>query len=532
LQGDAKRFRGLSDGSVRGYRGGYLPSQRREIERGLREGAVRGVIATNALELGIDIGQLDICIMAGYPGTIASTWQQAGRAGRRNALSAAFLVASASPLDQYLVTHPDYFFGRSPEHVLINPNNLIILANHLRCAAFELPFRQGEAFGNLSADETVQILDYLAGEGALHQVAGTYHWMSENYPAEAVSLRSADADSFAIMDAAVGNRVIGVLDRFAAPVLIHEGAIYLHEGSAYQVEKLDWEARQAFVRPTDADYYTEANQTVSVNVLDTLEEEDLGESFRARGEVVITARATTFRKVRFYTQEILGYGEINLPEQEMHTTAYWWALAKEVDDDLIDMDRGPNWAEQRRRARDRDRFTCRVCGAGEASLGREHDVHHIRPFREFGYIAGQNEHHRQANELDNLITLCRTCHSRVSGDRVSKDAFSNGLRGLAYLLHHVAPLYLMCEPQDLGVVSELRSPLTGRPTIYIYDQVPAGVGFSEALYRLHRDLLTRAYEVLGVCACSDGCPSCVGPSAAGGEGGKQAAAEILRQMLE
>jgi len=520
----------LPEEIVRGYRGGYLPTQRREIEAGLREGAVRGVVATNALELGIDIGQLDACIMTGYPGTIASTWQQAGRAGRRTGVSAAFLVASASPLDQYLVTHPDYFFGRSPEHVLINPDNLIILANHIRCAAFELPFRQGESFGNLGAEATMEILNFLADEGSLRHVAGTWHWMSESYPAEAVSLRTADPDNVAIMDMAAGNQVVGVVDRFAAPALVHEGAIYLHEGASYQVEKLDWETGQAFVQPTEAGYYTEANQVVKVNVQETQEEEDLGQSGRARGEVMVTAKATTYRKVRFYTQEVLGYGEINLPEREMQTTAYWCYVAEEVSPDMEVLDHGPNWAVQRQRARERDHYTCQVCGATEASLGREHDVHHVRPFREFSYIAGVNDNYLQANELSNLVTLCRSCHSKVNGDRLSKDMLSNGLRGLAYLLHHVAPLYLMCEPQDLGVVSELRSPLNGKPTIYLYDQVPAGVGFSEALYRLHHELLARCQEILAACPCADGCPSCVGPTAAEGEAGKEAARLLLQQL--
>lgn len=529
LQTDVHRH-DMAEQIVRGYRGGYLPGERREVERGLREGEVRAVVATNALELGIDIGQLDACIMTGYPGTIASTWQQAGRAGRRREISVAILIASASPLDQYLVTHPDYFFSRSPEHVLINPDNLIILANHIRCAAFELPFQKGESFGNLGAEETAEILDFLCDEQVLHRVGETWHWMSEAYPAAAISLRTADPDSFVIMDMENGNQVIGQVDCFAAPMLIHEGAIYLHQGVSYQVERLDWEGRQALVRPTDVGYYTEANRVEKVNVLEVLEEEKLNGCDRARGEVVVTSVATTYRKVRFYTQEVLGWGEIHLPEQEMHTTAYWLSLSEEVPSELEPLDRGPNWATQRRLARERDHYTCQVCGATEESLNREHDVHHIKPFKEFGYIPGVNENYMEANALDNLITLCRSCHSRVSGDRLSKDAFSNGLRGLAHLLHNVAPLYLMCEPQNLGVLSELRSAWNGKPTIYLYDSVPAGVGFSEALYRLHHELVERAYELVMHCPCAEGCPSCVGPAAAEGEGGKGATIYLLERL--
>ena len=516
---------------VRGYRGGYLAGQRREIERGLREGQVRAVVATNALELGIDIGRLDACIMTGYPGTIASTWQQAGRAGRRQDLSTAILVASASPLDQYLVTHPDYFFGRSPERVLINPNNLIILVNHLRCAAFELPFQANEAYGSLSAEQTQQILDYLSGQGELHQVGQTWHWMSAAYPAQGISLRTAEADGFVIMDADSGNRVIGMMDLATAPMLIHEGAIYLHEGASYIVDKLDWEGRTAWVRPSDAEYYTQANCTVDVQVLDVLAEQPQPHGRIAHGEVSVTTLATTYRKVRFYTSEVLGYGDIHLPEQEMHTTAFWFELDEEVAREVESPDRGPNWPEQRRRARQRDHYACQVCGATELSLGREHDVHHIRAFREFGYVPGENDHYLAANQIDNLVTLCRTCHSKVAGDRFSRDALANGLRGLAHLLHHLAPLYLMCEPHNLGVFSELRSPLNGRPAIYLYDQVPAGVGFSEALYELYGELLARAEELVSSCPCADGCPSCVGPATAEGAGGKQATLVLLRRLM-
>ena len=235
--------------------------------------------------------------------------------------------------------------------------------------------------------------------------------------------------------------------------------------------------------------------------------------------------------MRYYTREVLGYGDIHLPEQEMHTTAYWLFLDEEVSRQVESPHRGSNWATQRQRARERDGFACQVCGVSEGVAGREHDVHHIIPFREFGSLPGVNDSYLQANQLDNLITLCRSCHQRVSGDRLSRDLFANGWRGLAHVLHDLAPLYLMCEPQNLGVYSELRSPLTGKPTIYIYDKVPAGVGFGEALFELHSELLERAYETVEECACADGCPSCVGPSAAEGEGGKGAALALLRRLL-
>ncbi|MFN2166323.1 MAG: DEAD/DEAH box helicase, partial [Anaerolineae bacterium] len=251
---DAALRDGLDPKRVQGYRGGYLSSERREIERGLRERQVLGVVATNALELGINIGHLDACLMTGYPGTIASTWQQAGRAGRRTDTSAAVLVAGASPLDQYMITHPDYFFGRSPEQALLNPDNLAIAVNHVRCAAFELPFARDEAFGRFPY--TQEVLAFLEEEGLLRHSGGQWHWTDQSYPAEAISLRAAEMDNFVVVDTSQAGgagggqgRAIGVVDRQSVPLLIHEGAIYIHGGVSYLVRRLDWEGRRAEVEP-------------------------------------------------------------------------------------------------------------------------------------------------------------------------------------------------------------------------------------------------------------------------------------------
>ncbi|MBR2602266.1 MAG: ATP-dependent helicase, partial [Clostridia bacterium] len=251
-------------GRVRGYRGGYLPSERREIERGLRAGRVDAVVSTNALELGIDIGALDACVLCGYPGTIASAWQQAGRAGRRQSASIVFFIASSSAIDQYIVTHPDYFLKKSPENALLNPDNLYILMSHFKCAAFELPFEDGDGFGN--APGTEEILDYLDEENILHHVEGRYHWSSEDFPASQISLRSAADENFLIVDITdpARHRVVGEMDRFTAPMLLHENAIYMHEGRQFQVEKLDFDACKAFIRAVDVGYYTDADLNINM----------------------------------------------------------------------------------------------------------------------------------------------------------------------------------------------------------------------------------------------------------------------------
>ncbi|MBQ2700467.1 MAG: DEAD/DEAH box helicase [Clostridia bacterium] len=316
-----------NSGRVRGYRGGYLPSERREIEKGLRAGTVDAVISTNALELGIDIGALDACVLCGYPGTIASAWQQAGRAGRRRGSSIVFFVASSAALDQYIISHPDYFLHQSPEHALLNPDNLYVLLSHFKCAAYELPFDDGETFGNVAS--TQEILDYLTDAHILRHVDRRYFWMAEDFPASEISLRSAAAENFIIIDTtnASHHRVVGEMDRYTVPMLLHENAIYMHEGQQYQVEKLDFEACKAFIRQVDVDYYTDADLNVSLSLLDveeSIQPQDV--PGRALGEVKVTTLVKMFKKMKLDTHENLGFGHVMLPEMDMHTTAMWWML--------------------------------------------------------------------------------------------------------------------------------------------------------------------------------------------------------------
>ena len=310
----------LPKDAVRGYRGGYLPRERREIERKLRDGEIRAVVATNALELGIDIGSLDAVVMAGYPGTIASTWQRAGRAGRRQSTSAAVLVASSAPLDQYIIEHPGYFFGRSPEHAYINPDNLEILLAHLKCAAFELPIRDGEKFG---AHDTAELCRFLEEAGFLHHSAGAWHWTSETYPADATSLRSVSSDNFVVVDISGEPTIIAEVSFTAALTTLHEKAIYLHEARQYHVERFDYEQRKAYVRPVDSDYYTDAIDYTQVKTLEEFESQPLSGARKSHGDVRVNRQIVGFKKIKFYTMENVGAGNLSMPEQEMHTTAFW-----------------------------------------------------------------------------------------------------------------------------------------------------------------------------------------------------------------
>ncbi|MGZ4112236.1 MAG: DEAD/DEAH box helicase [Tumebacillaceae bacterium] len=322
----------VPDKAVRGYRGGYLPTERRDIERGLREGSVRGVVSTNALELGIDIGSLEACVITGYPGTIASVWQQAGRAGRRHGKSVTVLVASSAPLDQYIIQHPEYFFEGSPEHAWVHPENLIILVDHLKCAAFELPFEPNEQFGVAT---TPEILDFLVEERVLNKASDErYYWMNDSLPSHNISLRSAAQENVLIIDMTEQNRVIGETDRFSALTTLHEKAIYIHEGVQFQVEKLDLEYGKAFVRKVDSDYYTDAELSVELKVLDEFRGEQTESVKHGFGEVMVNAMPTIYKKIKFDTHENLGWGKIHLPEAELHTMSYWVGFEEALTKDM------------------------------------------------------------------------------------------------------------------------------------------------------------------------------------------------------
>jgi DEAD/DEAH box helicase domain-containing protein len=469
--------------TVRGYRGGYLPLRRREIERGLREGLVRAVVATNALELGIDIGALDVAVMAGYPGTIASTWQRAGRAGRRQGRSAAVMVGSSAPIDQFVLRNPSYFFDASPEHALVNPDNLHILLDHIKCAAFELPFGAAERFGR---EEVQEILQLLADEGFVHLVEdggkGQWNWTNESYPADAVSLRSISSDNFVIVDTTRDADIIGETDFTSALSTLHEKAIYLIEGKLFQVEKLDFEGRKAFVRAVDCDYYTDAITYTRVTILDVFSTEAVSGAesmgsgprghqggptpLKSYGDVRVVSRVVGFKKIKFYTNENVGSGELDLPEQQMHTTSYWLTLPHQLMATL------PYGLDDRR----------------------------------------------------------------------------DGVVGLAFAMRQVAQLLLMCDRQDIGISigagdeGPASAPPSARqaglmlndvdePRVFVYDNYPGGIGFSEPLFAMHDELVARTRELIAGCPCDHGCPTCVGPVGETGPEAKPVALFILDRII-
>jgi DEAD/DEAH box helicase domain-containing protein len=373
----------------------------------------------------VDIGRLDTSIVAGYPGSIAATWQQFGRAGRRAGTSVAVLIASGAPVDQYVVHHPEFLLEGTPEEARADPDNLHVLLAHLRAATFELPFEPGEVFGPGPVDD---LLAFLGEEGQVRQAGdGRWYWSSENFPASEISLRTAAPENVVIIDTTPNRpRVLGEVDLFSAQVLVHEHAIYIHESIQYHVDKLEWGERKAYVHKIDVDHYTYANRAVTLKPLDVFADAPAPGGRRIHGEVMVASLVTLYKKLKFLTDENVGWGPIDLPELELQTTAYWL-----------------------------------TADAVRSSWRR--------------------------NELD------------------------IALLGAGRAIQTVASVLLMVDPRDLGLVSQVRSPHSEQPTIYLYESVPGGVGLSERLWNRHEELVVGAAQLIAGCACEGGCPACTGP---------------------
>lgn len=463
---------------VAAYRGGYLPTERRDKERKLRAGQLDCVVTTSALELGVDIGALDVCVLNGYPGSVAAALQRLGRAGRRQRGALGVLVCSSDPLDQYLARNPEFFLGASPEHARIDPDQLLVLMDHVRCAAFELPFEAGEGFGGLPV---VEALDYLAEQGLVHREGDRWHWIADSYPANAVSLRSLAEGNFVVIDITDGAAtIIAEVDYSSASVTLYEGAIYLIQSAPWQVERLDWTGRKAFVRQVKADYYTDAIDYTKLKVLAEFEADERATGRCAHGEVHVVRRVAGYKKIRYYTHENIGYGNVNLPDHEMHTTAVWWEVTPEALDQAFD-----------------DRFE-----ALDGFLGAAYALHHMAALV----------------SLAELRDIGRSVGDGEAGWSAVRDGTGRGsARSLAG------------DPVDVS-----RNRLPFHPAVYLYDHFPGGIGISAPLYDLRHEVLDRALDLVTHCACTHGCPACVGPVLAPDprrpSSPKQAAATVLGLM--
>lgn len=472
------------DRRVASYRGGYLPNLRRSIERGLRDGSVLGVVTTNALELGIDIGSLDVCILAGYPGTVASTWQQVGRAGRSGGTSVAIVIASDQPLDQFIIHHPEYFLEQSPEAARIDPDNLRVVVEHLKCACFELPWTAGEAYGSLTDEETDEVLRFLEANTQMVQlVGGQWKWASQTYPASEVNLRNIAEENFVVVDITREEpRVLAEVDFESAHTTIYPNAVYQVSGEPYRVERLDYDERRAYVRRSNDGYYTTAMHYSTVHVLDVFGEESVAPAKIGFGEVRVTDRFVGYKKIKFGTGENIGYGELNLPELDLHTTAYWLELPTDDFSDLASSTE--TWARV-------------VAGLGSV-----------------------------LSTAASLRLMCDPRDLSVTIGSVSEDSWlSIGFDGVG-LRDANGELVEFGEDESAGRIG----PVLYDPTIFLYDHVPGGVGFGEGLFEHHHELMTLAYQLVEGCECESGCPSCVGPTSDAEGGVRHLVAEVLSRL--
>ncbi len=523
-----KYYPGWKD-QLRGYRSGYLPKDRREIEKGLRDKQVTTVVATNALELGVDIGALDVSILVGYPGTIASTTQQIGRSGRKSQDSLAVLIATADPIDQFLARNPDYLFGLHPENALIDPDHLLILLNHIQCSAFEIPFSKTDHFGTLPQESLLDFLSFLCDQGILHESNGKFYWMQSSYPSSLINLRSSSADRVDLQRPNNGGKeIFGIVDKISSYWMVHPGAIYLHEGQTYLVDDLNLDDNFAMMHPAIEDYFTEPQETLELQIISHHHKQQQTGFSIEYGDLRVTSQVVGYKKIKEYTHEVLSLEKVNLPEISFDTTGMWMVLADSIVDVLRNAgnwrndpnDYGANWQYIRNTVLNRDHHKCQHCGKLES--GNTHHVHHIIPFRLSSDIV-------KANQLDNLVTLCPICHQQAE----MLSYVRSGLAGLSYALRHLLPLYLMCDIGDIEVHHDPQSNiLNKKPAIIVFDAIAGGIGLSHKAFETIVNLLPILYTFIHHCPCTDGCPSCVGPGGEEGSGGKKETLAILDLIKE
>jgi DEAD/DEAH box helicase domain-containing protein len=509
---------------VRSYRSGYLAENRRLVEKDLREGRIGMVVSTNALELGIDIGGLDAVFLNTYPGTISATRQQAGRAGRKGGTALAILIAGANPLDQYICQHPEYIFDNNPEHALISPDHSEILQSQLLCAVHDLALLEDEGFGSLGPEHIFPYLQLLLQNKLIRKAGNRYLGVLDAYPSADVSLRNISGQ----VQILNGTESVGYIDGASALWMTHPGAIYLDRGDTYIVRDLNLEEGKAQIEPITVNYFTQPTRETEIELDALMNRQKAIGADRYLGKVTVTTTITGFKKLKFYTQEVLERAPLDLPPTPLKTVAWWIGISSETVGKVraqglwnnVRNDYGPEWNAIINRIRERDSFRCQHCGVVETD--GQHHVHHLIPFRRFSTA-------EEANAPENLVTLCSRCH-RLAEQNVQ---IQSGISALGYLLVNLSPFFVMCDRKDIDVFCEDKSALANNdPAIIIYDNIPGGIGLSRKLFDLHDKIIAAAYDLVSKCPCQMGCPSCVGPVAENGEGAKDNAIAILKEMLE
>ncbi len=520
-----EKFHGDAD-EVQSYRSGYLAKDRRKLETDLRSEKIKILFSTNALELGMDIGGISNVILSGYPGSIASTLQQIGRSGRKYNKSSAIFIANDLPIDQYLIKRPEMFFIHSPENALLNPDNPLILLQHLRCALQEIMFFEGEIFGSLDWELIKPYLEAIVTEENAVQSQGKYYWISDYYPAGNTQIRSASGNNISLIDMD-DQSVIGQIDYVSSFWMVHKDSIYMHLGEQYLVKDLDLKENKAYLVKNRSNYYTQPKRSTEVSIIESIFSETKGNVVLNFGNIEVDRKVTGFKEIHWDSKQTLADKDLDLPEINMKTEALWFVLSESIINNLRDADLwksdinnyGSNWNKIKKIIRQRDFYKCQLCGLEENKSA--HHVHHKIPFRLFESID-------EANNFNNLITLCPSCHKKVEMNvRVR-----SGLNGLGYVLKNMSPIFLMCSLEDIDVYIDQKPNLyDGLPLCMLYDNIPYGIGLSQYMYQIFPDVLLELLKHVSTCPCQNGCPSCVGPGSENGLSGKEETIALLNQLV-
>ncbi len=511
------------------YRSGYLANDRRKLEEDFRSGKISVLFSTNALELGVDIGGLKCVILSGYPGSISSTLQQIGRAGRKQSEALAILIASINPIDQYIIKRPEYLFINNPEKAIINPNNPNILLEHLKISLNELSFMEGEKFGNLDWEQTKTYLELLIEIGFARKSNNKYLIFDPSKFSNEISLRNMSGNSLKLIEVSNNQyRIIGEIDYASSLWMVHPNAIYLHLGIQYIVKSLNFETNEVLLEESNVDYFTEPKIEKTYEIIEQTQSKSINNLDLYFGKIKVTQTVIGYKEILWENHQKISEETLELPEIVLDTEAFWFYIPDSIKNELINEkfvlnnknDYGPAWNKYKDLIRKRDNYSCQHCGIQENN--NAHHIHHKKPIKLFESI-------EEANHPSNLVTLCAKCH-RLAEIQVK---VRSGMTGLSYLLKTLSPIFILCGPEDIDVILDSKNEITGfENSILIYDNISYGLGLSLELYNNFPMILPEMLKHAKECGCHYGCPSCVGPVSDEGYGGKKETIRLLEIIMD
>lgn len=456
------------------YRGGYLPNERKEIQKKLKEKKIRYIATTNALELGIDIGSFDVCIISSFPDSISSFFQQAGRAGRKGE-AYIFFIASNSPIDQYFIDNPETFFSLNPESPLINPLNKYVYYSHLKCSTFEIPFNYKEKFYNV---DPINFLDEMNKENIVKKEGENYYYSDVVFPAENISLRNSEPENFIIVNITNNkNEIIGEMDRISAYSLLFPKAIYIHRGELFEVVQLDIQNAKAYIKETNANYYTDALTKTDIEVLKEIKQKyvnlNKNNVILSYTNVIVTTTVFKYKKIKFFTSENVGYGDVSLPSYQFPTEALFVGFENIQN----------------------------IFNNVKLKLEKLGKLKRLEKLEEFSKEAIKEN--IESNYLDIFLNFYNI-------DSYCNELTVELINSLAYQTINILSFYLSCDKKDLGYADFLKSPFYKIPGFFVFDKIVGGVNLSKEAFNLFPFIFNKFIQRMNNCSCLEGCPSCIG----------------------